>query len=136
MKKILLDTNAYAAYLRGEESVLEALAEADGVFASVFVLGELLAGFKAGSREKRNRDILLQFLQKSTVEVLPAGPETAEVFALVKHALKKEGTPIPLNDVWIAAHALETGSILISYDTHFARVPGLRLWDRAAARGD
>jgi tRNA(fMet)-specific endonuclease VapC len=133
VKKILLDTNAYAAYLRGEAVVLGALGEADRVLVSVFVLGELLAGFKAGAREKHNREFLARFLKKSTVEVLRAGEETSEYFALVKHALGKGGTPIPINDVWIAAHALEAGATLVTYDSHFARVPGLRLWDEAPA---
>jgi len=131
MTKILLDTNAFTAYFRGEKTVFDALSAADRVFASVFVLGELLAGFKSGSREKANRDVLRRFLEKSTVEVLGATEETAECFALVKNSLDKAGTPIPMNDVWIAAHALETGAVLVTFDVHFGRVPGLRLWDHA-----
>jgi tRNA(fMet)-specific endonuclease VapC len=96
---------------------------------SVFVLGELFAGFRAGTRELRNKRILQQFLDKPSVRVLEAGRETAEVFGLVKDALKKSGKPIPTNDVWIAAHALEAGAVLVTFDRHFAVVPGLRLWD-------
>lgn len=55
--------------------------------------------------------------------------ETADVFGQVKDALKRAGAPIPMNDVWIAAQAIETGSVLITYDRHFSKVPGLRLWD-------
>lgn len=129
MKRILLDTNAYVRYLRGDEKVLAYLAQADTVYMSVFVLGELLAGFRGGAKEKDNRLILERFLLKSTVTVLDGTAETADVFGLVLASLRKAGAPIPINDVWIAAHALETGSILVTYDDHFAAVPGLRLWD-------
>jgi tRNA(fMet)-specific endonuclease VapC len=129
MKRILLDTNAYVRYLRGDERVLSYLAQADTVYMSVFVLGELLAGFRAGGKEKDNRRILERFLLKSTVTVLDGTLETADFFGLVMASLKKAGTPIPINDVWIAAQAQETGSILVTFDEHFTLVPGLRLWD-------
>jgi len=129
MKRILLDTNAYVRFLRGDEKVMSYLAQADSVYMSVFVLGELYAGFKAGGREKENRQILDRFLLKPTVTVLEATIETADIFGLIMASLKKSGNPIPIDDVWIAAHALETGSILVTYDDHFAQIPGLRLWD-------
>jgi tRNA(fMet)-specific endonuclease VapC len=129
MRAILLDTNAYVRFLAGDERVLDRLARAGRVKMSVFVLGELLAGFKAGGREKQNRQLLERFLAKPSVDVLEATLETAEYFGLIKAALKKAGQPLPVNDVWIAAHALETGSVLVTYDTHFAAVPGLRIWD-------
>jgi len=129
MKKILLDTSAFVRFLRGDEKVMTYLAQADSVYMSGFVLGELYAGFKAGGREKENRQILDRFLLKSTVTVLEATIETAEIFGLIIASLKKSGHPIPINDIWIAAHALETGSILVTYDDHFAVIPGLRLWD-------
>jgi tRNA(fMet)-specific endonuclease VapC len=128
MRAILLDTNAYVRFLAGDERVLDALARAGRVFVSVFVLGELFAGFRSGSKEKQNMEIIEKFLAKPGVAVLDATRETAEYFGLVKTALKKAGRPIPLNDVWIAAHALETGSVLVTYDTYFAAVPGLRMW--------
>jgi tRNA(fMet)-specific endonuclease VapC len=129
MKAILIDTNAFARFLAGDEKVFGSLARAGRVHFSVFVLGELFAGFRSGSKEKRNRQILERFLAKPGVEVLAATRETAEYFGLIKSALKKAGQPIPLNDIWIAAQALETGSVLVTYDTHFALVPGLRIWD-------
>jgi tRNA(fMet)-specific endonuclease VapC len=129
MKRILLDTNAYARFLRGDEKVMAYLAQADSVYMSVFVLGELFAGFRAGSKEKYNKGLLERFLLKPTVSILEATLETADIFGLITASLRKSGTPIPVNDVWIAAHCLETGSILITHDDHFALVPGLRLWD-------
>jgi len=128
MRAVLLDTNAYVRFLAGDDRVLSCLTCAGRVYISVFVLGELVARFRAGSKEKQNRKILDRFLAKSSVVVLDATRETAEYFGLIKAALKKSGQPIPLNDVWIAAHALETGAVLVTYDSHFRAVPGLRTW--------
>jgi len=127
MKKVLLDTNAYTSYLGGDQDVLHVLSDAEITFMSIFVLGELYVGFKGGRREKENIRILQAFLAKPSVEILNAGSETAEIFGMVKDSLKRAGTPIPINDVWIASHALEIGAVMITYDKHFAVVPGLRL---------
>ncbi len=129
MRKILLDTSAYSRLRCGSEGVLDALSHADLVYLSVFVLGELHAGFKAGSKEAANRELLERFLTRATVRIVAATKETAEVFAEIKHALRKAGTPVPLNDVWIAAHAIETGSVLATFDAHFQKIAGLRVWD-------
>ena len=130
MKKIILDTNAYTRLLVGDENVLDVVASADTVFMSIFVLGELHAGFLGGKKERENRDSLKKFLLKPSVKILNATSETAEVFGSIKNSLILAGTPLPINDVWIAAHGVETGSVIITYDTHFKQVPGLRLWDR------
>jgi tRNA(fMet)-specific endonuclease VapC len=130
VKRIVLDTNAYAAYLAGDEQVLDILAAADTTYMSVFVLGELYAGFQGGTRSKENCRILEEFLEKSTVEIVDATRETSEIFGEVRNSLKKAGKSIPINDVWIAAHAIETGSVLATRDPHFTHVPGLRLWPR------
>jgi tRNA(fMet)-specific endonuclease VapC len=66
------------------------------------------------------------------VRELDVTKETADVFGQVKDQLQRAGTPIPMNDVWIAAQALETGSVVVTYDEHFKKVPGLRLWDTPA----
>jgi tRNA(fMet)-specific endonuclease VapC len=129
VRKILLDTNAYVGYLRGDEQVLAYLSQTECVYMSVFVMGELYAGFRAGKKDKENKQILESFLMKSTVSVLEATKDTAEIFGLIKESLRKTGHPIHVNDVWIGAHALETGSVLLTYDQHFVRIPGLRVWD-------
>ena len=128
MKRILLDTNAYTAYLQGESGVLQALSNAESVFMSVFVIAELLTGFLGGSKEARNREILAEFMSKSRVKILQATMDTAEFFSSIKNELRRSGTPIPINDVWIAAHAMETGSMLITYDAHFRHVKCLLVW--------
>lgn len=135
MRKIVLDTCAYTRLLAGAEEVLDAISLAETVYLSVFVLGELYAGFGGGSRERENKDMLQRFLVKPAVKILNATSETAEVFGHVKSNLKKAGTPLPINDVWIAAHAIETGSVVVTYDVHFKVVPGLRLWDRGNYSG-
>ena len=129
MKRILLDTNAYARFFGGDEGVLSVLGEAETVYLSAIVAGELIAGFRGGSRLQQNRTQLAQFLRKPTVRALEVTTETAEVFGQVKDTLKRAGTPIPMNDVWIAAQAIETGSVIVTFDEHFSQVPGLRLWD-------
>ena len=128
MNKVILDTNAYVAYLQGDQKILNTLAEADTTFMLIFVLSELYAGFKGGIRETKNVEILRRFLRKTTVTILNATQETAEIFGTVKNSLKLSGTPIPINDVWIASHALETGSVIVTYDKHFDVVPGVRVW--------
>ena len=128
MKKVLLDTNAYSQLAGGEEALLDVLGEADVVFMSIFVLGELYAGFKGGRPEKKNREALRELLARPTVKLLFGTDETAEIFGTVKEALRRQGTPLPINDVWIAAHALESGATLVTYDGHFEKVSGLRRW--------
>ena len=111
--------------------MLDVIGTAEIVYISIFVLGELYAGFVGGSKEQENRETLNRFLLKPTVKTLNATLETAEVFGMVKSKLKTAGTPLPINDLWIAAHAIETGSIVVTFDRHFNEVSGLRLWDQA-----
>ncbi len=132
MKKILMDTNAYSRFLGGDDNILNALSKAEIVYMSVFVLGELYAGFKGGSKEQENKRLLERFLQKPTVRVLDANDETAEIFGMIKDTLKRAGTPLPINDVWIASHALQTDSVVVTYDSHFEKIADLRLWEHLA----
>jgi len=129
VKKILLDTNAYTHLLVGDSDVLDSLGSAETVYMSIFVLGELYAGFAGGTKEKENKSVLQRFIEKPTVKILNATAETAEIFGMIKNNLKNQGTPLPVNDVWIAAHGIETGSTIITFDPHFKRISGLLLWD-------
>jgi tRNA(fMet)-specific endonuclease VapC len=129
MNKIILDTNAYTRFLTGDEQVFETLGKAETVYLSVIVVAELLVGFKGGNKRAENQRLLENFLHKSTVQILNITTETAEIFSDLQQALRKTGHPIPINDVWIASGAVETGSVLITYDNHFRQVPGIRLWD-------
>ncbi len=128
MNALLLDTNAITALFQGEADVLNAVAKADCVYMSAIVIGELEAGFRGGKRYAANLTVLERFLAKPTVEILPVGRITGECFGRIKQALKAKGTPIPINDVWLAAQSMETGALLVTYDTHFNHVDGLRIW--------
>lgn len=130
MRKIVLDTNTYTRFLVGDKSVLQELSKAYIVWFSVIVLGEVYAGFKGGKKEVENREILEKFLNKTSVELVGVSKETAEIFGELKYQLKKKGKPLPINDIWLAAQAIETGSVLITYDKHFLQIPGLRLWNK------
>ncbi len=123
-----MDTSAYSAFKNGDERALEAIAAADRVYMSIFVLGELFFGFEGGDRSIENRKELDEFLRKPTVRFVGTTRETAEVFGSVKNDLKRQETPLPTNDVWVAAHCIELGAVLVAFDRHFLEVPGLRIW--------
>lgn len=126
MNKVLLDTSAYSNFMAGNNKVLDIISESNIVYLSIFVLAELLTGFKVGNKEVINKELLKKFLLKPTVYKLNADLETAEIFSEIKYHLKKSGNPIPINDIWIAAHTIETGSVLITSDLHFDKISGLR----------
>ena len=127
--KVLLDTNALTALWHGDERILEALDQAEQVLLSVIVLGELHAGFRGGTRLVENRARLNDFLGKPLVEALEVSAETSEVYGQLKDSLRQAGNPIPINDVWLSAQAIETGAVLVTFDEHFRQVAGLRRWD-------
>lgn len=130
MKKILLDTSGYSRLLKGDKSVQAEIEKASTIYLSVIVIGELLAAFKNGTRETRNNQLLEKFSCKSSVEIIPVTEETADIYAQVISLLKKQGTPLPINDIWIASHAIETGAVIITFDSHFLQIPQARVWDR------
>jgi len=123
--KLMLDTNAYSDFMRGDALVRELLAQADEILVPVPVLGELRSGFRSGNREADNLREWEGFLSSPRVRVHPLGETTAIFYAELHGSLRASGKPIPTNDLWIAASALETGSILLSRDTHFNAVPGI-----------
>ena len=129
MTKILLDTNAYSSFLSGDKSVFDYIVEAEVIYISTIVIGELFAGFHGGGKLSQNREELKSFLKKDGVEVIDVTIETAEIFGEIKAGLSKKGKMIPLNDIWIAAHSIETGSKLVTYDKHFKNISGLRIWE-------
>lgn len=130
MSRIILDSNTYTHLFKGDETVEEELNRAQSIYMSVIVVGELLAAFKGGKYYSKNKEQFERFLDKVIVSILDVGRETAEIYGEVKHYLNKKGTPIPANDLWIASQAIETGSVLITYDKHFLKIPGLRVWDK------
>jgi tRNA(fMet)-specific endonuclease VapC len=121
----LLDTDAYASLKRGTKEIENLVREADELIFSLVVLGELLFGFHDGGRFRKNVEELEEFLAHPRVSLLGITKTTADRFGRIAVALKRQGTPIPMNDIWIAAQALENGCEVISEDAHFHRVPGL-----------
>jgi len=120
--KIMFDTSAYSALLRGHADIKQAVQEADEIYLNPVVLGELTAGFIQGSREKKNRDILKEFLSSSRVQVVDIDRETSERYAAIYTHLRAQGTPIPTNDLWIAATAMQYGLKLLTTDSHFRNI--------------
>ena len=125
VKEIALDTNSYTALKRNVLEAVEIIQHAPLIGISNVVLGELLGGFAAGSRETINRQELKSFLASPRVKILIADERTSENYALVYSTLRSKGTPIPTNDMWIAAHCLQFNLALFSYDNHFQHVNGL-----------
>ena len=109
--------------MRGSTAVSDILDAADEVFLCSIVIGELLAGFRKGGAEKANKGILKEFLAVPQVGILPVDDVTAERYAIILDYLRKQGTPIPTNDLWIAASAMQHGLTLVSGDKHFLSVP-------------
>jgi tRNA(fMet)-specific endonuclease VapC len=125
MRPILIDTNAYVAFKRGDSSLLEVIQHAETLAISPIVLGELLGGFECGNKTKKNRDELQKFLQSSRVRLFPITADTAKFYSQIYSSLRDKGKPIPSNDMWIAAQALENGCVICSYDKHFKMIEGL-----------
>jgi predicted nucleic acid-binding protein len=127
MNRILIDTNAYAAFKRNDLGTLDVMRSAEYIGVNTVVLGELYSGFKGGSREGRNRKELAQFLDSPRVETVVIDEETAEFYAKIFWDLRKKGKPVPGNDLWVAASAMRHGLALFTYDNHFRDIDGLLL---------
>jgi predicted nucleic acid-binding protein len=123
----MLDTNTYVAFKRGDRAVVQAIRQCEFIGVNATVVGELLAGFKAGSREETNRKEFNLFLNSPRVQTIAVDEETAEYYAKVFCDLKMKGRPIPTNDMWIAASAMQHGLWLASDDAHFGFIDGLLL---------
>ena len=129
MRRVLIDTNIYSAFKTNDSAVVEVFRHVDYIGINLTVYGELLAGFKLGSREKENLRELEMFINTSRVELILHSVETAVFYAKIFKDLKTSGKPIPTNDIWIAATAMEHGLALMTYDKHFTTIPGLMLKD-------
>ncbi|OIP36480.1 MAG: VapC toxin family PIN domain ribonuclease [Deltaproteobacteria bacterium CG2_30_66_27] len=123
--KLLLDTSAYSGFRRGVSSVVEKISGSDSVLISPVMLGELMFGLRKGGKFEQNMRMLRRFLDHEAVEVAPLGAVTADRYSRIVMQLKKDGSPMPINDVWIAAQAMEHGAELLTSDRHFEQVAGL-----------
>ena len=127
MNALLIDTNIYTHAMRGDADVVAVLQKAARIAICSISIGELLSGFKGGNRERQNRDEFAEFLDAPRVEIRAITENTAEFYADILHRLRASGTPIPTNDIWIAAVAFEHGMRLFTKDHHFQHVSGLIL---------
>lgn len=125
--RVALDTNRYVDLCRGSAETIEILETAEQVLLPFVVLGELRAGFAHGRREAENERVLRRFLLKDGVRVLFADDQTTHHYASVFRQLRKQGTPIPTNDMWIAALVLQHNLVLHARDKHFDHLPQLIL---------
>ena len=123
--RVALDTNRLTDLFQGDAALAEYLGVCDEVWIPLMVLGELKAGFYGGTQQNRNEALLQALLAKRTVRVLLPSRETAEHYARLFVQLKRAGSPVPDNDLWIAALALEHDLGLITRDRHFERIPQL-----------
>ena len=123
--KIALDTNRYVDLCKGIAETVALLEEAEAIALPFVVLGELRAGFAHGRRQAENERILRRFLLKDGVHVLFADDQTSHHYGLLFRQLRKQGTPIPTNDMWLAALVLQYNFALHDRDKHFDHLPQL-----------
>ena len=123
--KLLLDTNRLSDALAEIDDVIDQLEVAEAVYVPVVALGEIRSGFLGGQRASKNEARLQWFLSRSGIYVAGIDSSVSHRYALVHRALKSRGMPIPTNDLWIAAIALENSLVLYTRDLHFEKVPGL-----------
>jgi tRNA(fMet)-specific endonuclease VapC len=125
--RLALDTNRYTDLARGDAALRDLLERAEAVFLPFVVLAELRAGFQGGRRAQQNERGLVRFLQQPGVEVLWPGETTTRIWANLFLQLRRAGTPIPMNDLWIAAQVVEHDLALATRDAHFRQLPQLPL---------
>jgi len=123
VKRILLDTSAYSAFFKGHEEIKEALQTADEIVLNPIVMGELRSGFLKGEQRKKNERELSDFLSSLRVRMVALDEDSAERYAVIINSLWKAGTPIPTNDIWIAASAMQHGLSVVTTDPHYLKVP-------------
>ncbi|MBM4124432.1 MAG: type II toxin-antitoxin system VapC family toxin [Nitrospira sp.] len=123
MTRLLLDTSVYIAAKKNLPAAAETLAHVDEIVVTPIVLGELRAGFLQGSKTETNERELRAFLDSPRVTIPPLDEETAGRYAIIRTALKKAGTPISTNDIWIAASAMQYGLPILTSDADFKKIP-------------
>ena len=128
MNKVLIDTNIYSLAMKGDSDVVQMLRRIDIIGFSTVSVGELYSGFKGGIREKENRVELYKFLDSPRVVIHSIDVNTADFYASILNNLKVAGTPVPTNDIWIAAIAFQQGYKVFTKDKHFNLISGLVLY--------
>ncbi len=121
--RIAIDTNRYVDFARGLPEAVQPLRRADEILVPFVVLGELRAGFAAGAQTSENEANLVRFLDSRRVDVVFADESTTHHYARLFHQLRRQGTPIPTNDLWIAALVVQHELRLFARDAHFDHLP-------------
>jgi predicted nucleic acid-binding protein len=121
--RIAIDTNRYVDFARGLADAVWRFRAADRIVVPLIVLGELRAGFLGGSRAAENEANLVRFLNSPRVDVLLPDEDTTQHYAQLFHQLRRQGTPIPANDIWIAALVAQHQLYLFARDAHFDHLP-------------
>ena len=128
MNAALIDTNILIECFLHNQSISEAISQFDRILICPAVLGEFKVGIDVNTKRGAKVKVLLdEFLDDSAVAIVPCTDETADYYARIFRTLKDNGTPLPTNDIWIAAAALEHGAAVLSSDGHFSHVPMLKL---------
>ena len=122
--KYLLDTNVVIALFAGDLMVQEKVRNAEYIVAAPPVIGELCFGAQKSNKVTENLHKIDIFVQQSIV--FPCDLETAQWYGIIKDRLRRKGRPIPNNDIWIAAIALQYDLILVTRDSHFDEVESLQ----------
>lgn len=121
--RLALDTNRYTDFCRGEESIVSFVRKATEIIIPFVTLAELRSGFAFGTRSRENAAVLTRFLNKPRVRTRYADDGTTHQYANLFKQLRSQGTPIPTNDIWIAALCTQYNLILGSRDAHFDNLP-------------
>lgn len=122
MSRYCIDTSAYSHFKLGDAGIVDLMDSAEWIGVPSIVLGELWTGFLQGQWMKKNEAELREFLANPVVELLTADHDVARIYGEIVVDLRKAGTPIPTNDIWIAAVAARAGATILTYDIHFRSV--------------
>jgi tRNA(fMet)-specific endonuclease VapC len=121
--RLALDTNTYRDMMDGEATAVRLVRVSRTVLMPVPVIAELRFGFLNGTKGRRNEAMLVKFLDAERVEIMACDDDTTKIYAALKLQLRRQGTPIPINDVWIAALVLQYGGVLFTRDGDFDHLP-------------
>ncbi len=125
VRRLVLDTSAYSRMRTGHPELVDLLAAAETLLIPVTVLGELEGAFALGSRARANRQALTEFLSEPFVSILPTTPDVARHYGQVYARQRRSGRAVPVNDLWIAAAAIDSGGRLVTFDKDFGRIEAL-----------
>jgi tRNA(fMet)-specific endonuclease VapC len=125
LSRYCLDTSAYSHFQRGHEPVVGVLDRAEWIGVPAVTVGELRTGFLLGDRPGQNESELSEFLSNPIVDYLTVDDEVSRHYARIVVDLRQAGTPVPTNDIWIAATAARAGALVLTYDRRFSRIAGV-----------